>query len=73
MDELATNNSVKIDGVDYIIDGLSEYAKSQIENIRFSDEQILQLQNELAISNTARAGYLRILNSGLNESALSDA
>ena len=41
---------------------LSDAAKLQIENIRFTDEQIAQLRNELAVSNTARSGYLKVLN-----------
>jgi hypothetical protein len=56
---------LNIDGVDYDIESLSEVAKSQIINITFSDEQILQLQNELAVSNTARNGYLKALRAEL--------
>ena len=61
MGNIAQNHKIKIDGVDYAVVDLSDAAKSQIENIRFSDEKIVQLKNELAISNTARAGYLRVL------------
>lgn len=55
----ANSGQVKIDDVNYLIADLSEKAKSHVEGIRFSDERIAQLQNELAISDTARNGYLR--------------
>ncbi len=54
-------SKVEIDGVYYILDDLFESAKSLAQNIIFIDEQISQLQNEWAISNTARNGYLRLL------------
>lgn len=65
-------NTITIDNIDYAIDDLSVLGKSQLESIRFSDERISQLKNELAISNTARAGYLKVLNAGLAADLLSD-
>ena len=59
--------AVTVNGVDYPFDNLSDVAKSQIKNIQFSDEQISQLQNELAISNTARNGYIRALTNELGD------
>lgn len=61
MNKISGQNTVNIEGVDYLIDNLSKNAKLQIDNILFSDDKINQLQNELAISNTARAGYLKML------------
>jgi hypothetical protein len=65
MTDNVTDATVSVDGVDYAIEGLSDRAKSQIANIQFSDNQILQLKNEWAISNTARIGYLNALQSEL--------
>jgi hypothetical protein len=59
MNEITENAKITIDGVVYPMENLSDNAKFQITNIKFSDEQILQLQNEWAISNTARTGYIR--------------
>jgi hypothetical protein len=59
MNEITENAKVTVDGVDFDMKNLSENAKIQIANIKFSDEQILQFQNEWAISNTARTGYIR--------------
>ena len=52
---------ISIDGTDYILDNLSEEAKVKISNIQFVDTQIQQLNNELAISDTARIGYTNAL------------
>lgn len=67
MNSVPEKRAVTLDGVDYHSENLSDVAKSQIKNIQFSDEQILQLQNELAISNTARKGYIRALTSELGD------
>ena len=59
MDE--ADNTVRIDDVDYKIDELSEEAKKLITTIQFVDQQLNQLQNEFAVSDTARIGYLNAL------------
>ena len=59
MDE--TNKTVRIDDVDYNIDELSEEAKKLITTLQFVDQQLNQLQNEFAVSDTARIGYLNAL------------
>ena len=50
-----------IDDVEYNLDSLSEEAKAQIASIEFVDAQLQQIQNELAISDTARIGYTNAL------------
>ena len=54
---------ITIDQVEYNIDDLSENAKKQVMNIQFVDTQLQQLNNELAVSDTARIGYTNALNS----------
>ena len=61
------NNKITIDGVDYKSDELSENAKAQLANIQFVDAQILQLNNELAVADTARIGYANALKGELNK------
>ena len=63
---------VTVDDVEYSLDKLSENAKSQIINIQFVDNQIQQLRNELAVSDTARIGYANALKSELSKSQSSD-
>jgi hypothetical protein len=48
---------VTVDGVEYKVDNLPENARAQIVNLRFVSERIQQLNNELAVANTARVGY----------------
>ena len=55
------NSKISIDGVEYERNSLSDIAKTQIYNIEFVDQSIQRLQNELAVSDTARMGYLRAL------------
>lgn len=68
MNKITSSAVVNIDNVDYEIDKMSDAGKLQIGDIQFVDAQILQLQNELAISNTARNGYLRLLSLELGSS-----
>ena len=61
MAEDGTTEKVTIDGVEYKLDELSDNAKAQIQNIQFVDAQLQQLNNELAVSDTARIGYTNAL------------
>ena len=58
---------INIDGKSYDPSKLSEHAKHQILNIQFVDSQLLQLNNELAVSDTARIAYSKALQSELNK------
>ena len=58
---MAENETIKIDGTDYNLDDLSDQAKAQLANIRFCDEQLIQLHNEWAVADTARIGYSNAL------------
>ena len=54
---------VTIDGREYDADQLSESAKSQLVSIQFADQKINQLQQELALVQTARNAYFTVLQS----------
>ena len=56
---MATN--ITIDGKEYDPDQLSEAAKSQLTNVRVTDQEIARLQQQLAIAQTARQTYARAL------------
>ena len=60
---------VTVDGVEYNINEMSDAAKAQLSNIQFVDHQVRQLQNEWAISDTARLGYQAALKGELLKSA----
>lgn len=68
MTEKSENLKITIDGVEYDFDKLSDKAKMQIANIQFVDERIQQLNNEWAVSDTARIGYTRALKSEIAKS-----
>ena len=61
------DKTINIDDVKYNLDELSEDAKSQIDNIRFIDAQLQQLNNEWAIADTARIAYTRALKSSVED------
>jgi hypothetical protein len=52
---------ITIDEVEYDVSNPSEDVKNQLLNIKFVDEQILQKNNELQVSDTARMAYLNAL------------
>jgi len=60
---------ITIDGVEYNINEMSDAAKAQLSNVQFVDHQVRQLQNEWAISDTARLGYQAALKVELLKSA----
>ena len=49
------SQTVTIDGTDYNLADLSENARSQVTNLRVTDQEIARLQQQLAIAQTARA------------------
>lgn len=67
MNNFTDSNKILVDGTVYRFEGLSEVAKSQVNHIRFSDVRIAELQNELAVATTARVGYLKFLNAGMDD------
>ena len=50
-----------VDGIDYKIDNPSDNLMSQLENLEFVMNEILQKNNELQIAETAKMGYLAAL------------
>ncbi len=60
-----TDQKITIDEVEYNLSDLSDNAKAQLANIQFVDAQIQQLNNEWAVSDTARMGYTNALKAEL--------
>ena len=57
--------TVTIDGTEYNLADLSENARSQVTNLRVTDQEIARLQQQLAIAQTARTAYARALSAEL--------
>ena len=72
MAEDEISNKITIDDVEYSLDGLSDDAKAQLMNIQFVDAQLQQLNNELAVSDTARIGYTNALKGELAKIEVSE-
>lgn len=63
---------ITIDDVEYNLDELSDNAKTQLANIQFVDAQLQQLNNEWAVSDTARIGYTNALKAELAKIEVSE-
>jgi hypothetical protein len=72
MAEDEISNKITIDDVEYNLDELSDNAKAQLMNIQFVDAQLQQLNNELAVSDTARIGYTNALKGELAKIEVSE-
>jgi len=55
------NQTVTIDGTEYNLADLSENARSQVANLRVTDQEIARFQQQLAIYQTARKAYANAL------------
>ena len=60
-----TTQTLTIDGTEYNLAELSDNARSQIANLRVTDQEIQRLNQQLAIAQTARAAYARALEAEL--------
>ncbi len=61
----ATSQTVTIDGKEYDVQSLSEEARTQIVNLRVTDQEIQRLKQCLAITQTARVSYAKALEAAL--------
>jgi len=48
---------ITVDGKDHDVQNLSPQAKAQLQNLRFCDLRLQQLQSEWAVADTARLAY----------------
>ena len=67
-----SEQKITIDDVEYNLDELSDKAKEQLANIQFVNAQLQQLNNELAVSDTARIGYTNALKGELAKIEVSE-
>ncbi len=61
----ATSQTITIDGKEYDVQSLSEEARTQIVNLRVTDQEIQRLKQCLAITQTARVSYAKALEAAL--------
>lgn len=58
---------IKLDNKEYDISNPSEAVSTQLNNIKFVNDIILQKNNEMQIAQTAKIGYTRALNRELEK------
>jgi hypothetical protein len=58
-------STITIDNQEYDLDSLSDDAKSQLQMLQFSDQEISRLNAQLAIVQTARMAYSKALMAAL--------
>lgn len=66
---MADGQKVTIDGKDYPMDALSDVAKNQLMNLRVADQKIANAQQDLALLQTARNTYAKVLAENLPKEA----
>jgi len=69
MSKESKKSAITIDGTQYALEDLSANARSQIVNLRVTDQEIARLQTQLAIAQTARAAYAQALAAELQSNA----
>lgn len=63
---MSTQPSITIDGVEHIIDKLSDEQKAIVLSINKADEEIERCKHLIAICQTARQAYINDLGNQLN-------
>ena len=61
---------IRLDDIEYNSEDMSENAKAQLISLQFADAQIRKLQQEIAISETARQAYIAALKHEIKDSGI---
>lgn len=56
---------ITIDGVDYHVDKLNDTAQAQLKSLKFLEEQMQRISQEMAVFETARQAYLTALRAAI--------
>lgn len=59
--------SISIDGEEFDASNVSQEAKKLLESLRFVEQRVAALRNELAICQTAQRAYLRGLKAAIED------
>ncbi|MCS2611090.1 DUF6447 family protein [Halomonas dongshanensis] len=61
--------TVTIDGMMYTLESLGQKGREQLRNVRVTDQEIQRLQDQLAMIQTARNTYARLLSEAIKNAA----
>jgi len=62
---MSTEQNVTINDTEYALSSLNEEARSQLQMLKITDEEIKRLQAQMAIAQTARQAYGKALQTQL--------
>lgn len=62
---MADQLKITVDGKEYLLDSLSDDAKAQLGALNMTDRKLAELQQEIAIVQTARNAYAQALAAAL--------
>ena len=66
---MTKTKTITINDKEYNLDDLSDNAKAQLVSLQLTDQEIIRLQQQLAIAQTARNAYAQALNEELPKDA----
>lgn len=61
---------IKLDDMEYNTEDLSEHARGLLKSLQFAEIQLQQIQNEIAVYQTAKKMYFESLKSEINAAGL---
>ena len=61
--------TITIDDKEYVLEDLSEAARAQLISLQITDQEIIRLQQQQKIAQTARNAYAQALNAELPKDA----
>ena len=66
---MTDSKNIKINDEEYVLDDLSDAAKAQLASLQVTDQEIIRLQQQQKIAQTARNAYAQALNAELPKDA----
>ena len=66
---MSKTKTITINDKEYNLDDLSDNAKAQLGSLQVTDQEIIRLEQQLRIVQTARNAYARALNAELPKDA----
>jgi hypothetical protein len=62
---MTESKTITINDKEYVLDDLSDAAKAQLVSLQVTDQEIIRLQQQQKIAQTARNAYAQALNAEL--------
>jgi hypothetical protein len=66
---MTDTKTITIDNKEYVLDDLSDVAKAQLVSLQVTDQEIIRLERQQKIAQTARNAYAQALSAALPKDA----